>query len=102
MSTQATRWFGMRLTPREKKKIERLAEREGASQKEAVLDAVEEQLRRREKPFKATPGSVLEGIEDLVGSIGDENTPRDLASNKKYLEDLGQSSMSPRVPREQK
>ncbi len=93
MATRTNRWFGMRLTSYEKSKIERLAEREGASQKEAVLDAVDDKLQEGDKPFKATPGSALDGIEDLVGSVGDENTPRDLSTNKKYLDDLGESSM---------
>ena len=40
----------------------------------------------------AKPGSVsFERIEDLAGSV--KGGPPDLASNKKYLEGLGESSM---------
>lgn len=31
MAEQATEWFGMRVTPTQKEKIERLAEREGTT-----------------------------------------------------------------------
>lgn len=40
--------FSMRLTPEEKRKIERLATREGLSAKEAILRAVEQVLREDE------------------------------------------------------
>ncbi len=85
MPAKATKWFGMRLTAREKDQIERLAKHEGASQKEAVLEAVGDKLRRREKPVASRPGSALEGIEDLVGTVGGPETPRDLSNNKEYL-----------------
>ena len=80
-------WFGMRLTPEQKEKIKRLAAREGTSAKEAVLRAVEDAL-GTEVP-SAKPGSFLEGIEDLIGSVGTEEGPVDLASNPKHLEGLG-------------
>lgn len=44
MSEKATEWFGMRVTPSQKQKIERLAERKGLTQKAAVLEAVEPAL----------------------------------------------------------
>ena len=34
------KWFGMRLTPAQKARIERLAERKDTTQKDAVLGAV--------------------------------------------------------------
>ena len=96
--------FSMRLTPREKAMFERLAAREGTSQKEAVLRLVRQALddepngereegaqpqpaaEKPRKPFKAKPGSVLEGLEDIVGSV---SGPPDLSSNPKYMEDFG-------------
>jgi hypothetical protein len=77
-------WFGMKLTPEQKRKIKRLAEREGTSAKEAVLRLVEQAL-AHETP-SAPAGSFLDGIEDLVGSI---EGPADLSSNPKYLEGFG-------------
>ncbi len=80
-------WFGMKLTPEQKEKIKRLAAREGTSAKEAVLRAVEDALGAEVPPAK--PGSFLEGIEDLIGSVGTEEGPVDLASNPKHLEGFG-------------
>ena len=40
--------FSMRLTPEEKRKIERLATREGLSAKEAILHAIEQVLQEDE------------------------------------------------------
>lgn len=99
MAADTSRWFGMRLTDDEKSKIERLATKEGSSQKRAVLDAVEDKLRNT-GAITPTPGSMLDKVSDLVGTVGDKHTPRDLASNKKHLDDLGESSMSNRQPRE--
>ncbi len=81
-------WFGMKLTPEQKEKIKRLAEREGTSAKEAVLRAIDEALGMEIPP--ARPGSFLEGIEDLVGSVGTEEGPVDLASNPKHMDGFGQ------------
>ena len=80
-------WFGMKLTPEQKQKIKRLAEREGTSAKEAVLRAIDEALGMEIPP--ARPGSFLEGIEDLVGSVGNEEGPVDLASNPKHMDGFG-------------
>jgi hypothetical protein len=77
-------WFGMRLTPEQKRKIKRLAEREGTSAKEAVLRLVEQAL--SEEPLHARSGSFLDGIEDLIGSV---EGPVDLSSNPKYMEGFG-------------
>lgn len=77
-------WFGMKLTPEQKRKIKRLAEREGTSAKEAVLRLVEQAL--AEESVRAPSGSFLAGIEELVGSV---EGPVDLASNPKYMEGFG-------------
>ncbi len=80
-------WFGMKVSPEQKAKIKRLAERRGVTQKAAVLEAVEHEL-RDEDPIEAQPGSFLEGIEDLVGSV---EGPPDLSTNPKYMEEFGES-----------
>jgi hypothetical protein len=77
-------WFGMKLTPEQKRKIKRLAEREGTSAKEAVLRLVEQALVAA--PVPAPPGSFLSGIEDIVGTV---EGPVDLASNPRYMEGFG-------------
>ena len=77
-------WFGMKVTPDQKKKIKRLAEREGTSAKEAVMRLVDNAL--SEEKIKAPKGSFLSGIEDIVGSL---EGPVDLASNPKYMEGFG-------------
>ena len=79
------KWFGMKLTPAEKKKIERLAKRRGVTQKQAVLDLVNKEV--EEKPIKAKPGSFLDGIEHLAGSV---SGPGDLSTNPKYMEGFGE------------
>lgn len=81
-------WFGMKLTPEQKRKIKQLAQREGLSAKQAVLQAVEQALGIGRYP-EAQPGSFLEGLEDLVGSVGSESDPIDLASNPKHMEGFG-------------
>ncbi len=85
-------WFGMKVTPEQKRKIKRLAALRGTSQKAAVLDAVEHELgaedQSEEDLPEAQPGSFLEGIEDLVGSV---EGPPDLSTNPKYMEGFGES-----------
>ena len=90
MATKDHVWFGMKVTPEQKRKIKRLAEQRGLSQKEAVMRLVEEALGEETsdeaKPFKAQPGSFLDGIEHLVGSV---EGPGDLSTNPKYMEGYG-------------
>ena len=67
--------FGMTLTPEQKEKIKILARRRGVSQKQAVIDLMENEI--KEKPLKAKPGSLLELNRDLYGSgqgLGDVST----------------------------
>lgn len=77
-------WFGMKLTPAQKQKIKRLAEREGTSAKEAILRLVDDAL-SSEMPV-ARPGSFLDGIEEIVGSV---EGPADLSSNPGHMEGFG-------------
>jgi len=80
----------MRLTPAQKAKIKRLAERKGSTRKAAVLEAVEHELdtevEEEEESIEAQPGSVLERAQDLCGSV---EGPEDLSTNPKYMEDYG-------------
>lgn len=81
MSEKATEWFGMRVTPTQKEKIRRLAERRGTTQKDAVLEAVERQLNGGDRNddrggdadgqtfVDPQPGSVLALTEDLYGQL---------------------------------
>jgi hypothetical protein len=89
------KWFGMRLTPVQKQRIERLAERKGTTQKDAVLDAVARELSTtgEDDEVEPAPGSFMEGIEDLAGSV---DGPEDLSTNPKYLDDMGRSSLRAR------
>lgn len=88
MSGQATEWFGMRVTPSQKAKIERLAERKGVTQKAAVLEAVERELSGSDV-VEARPGSALEQIADLVGDEPDSEAPTDLSTNPEHMADYG-------------
>ena len=81
-----TVWFGMKLTPEQKDKIRRLAEKRGVSQKQAVMDLVEEKT--MEEPIQPTPGSFLDRNRHLWGS--GNSGKGDLSTNKEYLEGFGQ------------
>ena len=89
--TKNEKWFGMRLTPAQKRDIEQLSEQKGTTQKDAVLEAVQRELEPSEddKPIEAQPGSVLELTEDLCGSIDEPSLPTDLSTNPKHMEDYG-------------
>ena len=93
MPQHATESFKMRLTPEQKAKIKRLAERKGSTQKEAVLAAVERELAaeadKDTNAIEPQPGSFLEAASDFVGIIDDPNVPSDLSSNPKYMRDYG-------------
>lgn len=78
--------FGMRLSPHERRQIERLAKAQGKNMKEAILEAVRKQLDQLDTATRTEPGSVLCGLEDVIGSA---EGPEDLSSNKKYLEGYG-------------
>jgi len=77
-------WFGMKVTAEQKRKIRRLAEREGLSAKEAVLRLVEQALSGDK--IEVQQDSFLSGIEDLIGSV---EGPSDLSTNPKYMSGFG-------------
>lgn len=77
-------WFGMKLTPQQEQQIRLLARQRNTSAKQALMELVEEALEQRS--FKAPPGSFLDGLEDLVGSVAG---PADLSANPKHLKDFG-------------
>ena len=90
MEERATKWFGMRVTPAQKAKIERLADRRGSTQKDAVMRLVEQAVAEEEEgPIEAEPGSILTLSRDLCGSIDDPDLPTDLSSSPKHMEDYG-------------
>ncbi len=75
----------MKLTPEQKEKIKILARRRGVSQKQAVLDLVEQET--REFSETAPEKSFLNGIEHLSGAA---DGPDDLSTNPDYLDGFGQ------------
>jgi hypothetical protein len=77
-------WFGMKVTPEQKRKIKHLAEREGTSAKEVVMRLVERAL--GDEYSMSAENSFLSGIEHLIGSV---DGPADLSTNPKYLEGFG-------------
>lgn len=83
-------WFGMKLTPEEKQKIELLAKNKGMSKKEAVMHAVNELAIEYE--VEAKPGSTLEKLAPYVGIVKDG--PSDFSTNPKYMKDFGKDSLS--------
>lgn len=80
-----TVWFGMKLTPEQKDKIRKLAEKRGVSLKQVVLDLVDEKT--EEEPVEAEPGSFLERYHHLWGAGNSKKG--DLSRNTKYLKDYG-------------
>lgn len=87
MATKAkkTKWFGMKLTPEQKKKIEKLAEQRGTNQKEAVMELVDEAV--QEEPIEPNPGSFYDKHQEDCGFF---EGPRDLSSNpEKYMKGFG-------------
>lgn len=81
-------WFGMKVSPEEKKRIKKLAELQGVNQKEAVLQAVEEKIASYEVAPKS--GSLLDKLKPFAGIV--KNTEGDRATNKAYLKDYGKSN----------
>jgi len=90
MANSKVVWFGMKLSPEQKRLIKRLADREGTSAKEAVLRAVQKALAVEELPITPVPGSILDLTRDLAGSVHSTDMPHDLASNPSHMEGYGQ------------
>ncbi|MCH2450316.1 MAG: hypothetical protein MK198_09245 [Gracilimonas sp.] len=86
MSTKAkkTVWFGMKVTPKEKEKIKRLARQRGVSQKQVMIDLIEKETEGNMPAPE--PGSFLEAAKDLAG-IG--KGPGDASTNPEYMKDFG-------------
>lgn len=84
-TVQKTVWFGMKLTPDQKEKIKMLARRLGVSQKQVILDLVEQQA--SQLPDTAPEDSFLKGLEHLCGAV---NGPVDLSTNQKHMDGFGQ------------
>jgi len=86
-----TVWFGMKVTPEQKARIKRLAQREGTTAKEAILrlvdGAMQEPVEAAGNTVSARPGSFLDGIEHLIGSL---EGPPDLSTNPRHLEGFGE------------
>lgn len=81
---EKTVWFGMKLSPQQKEKIRILAQKKGVTQKQAVLDLIEQEVDNIS--VKAKPGSFLEAAGDLIGSVEGLG---DLATNPKYMKNYG-------------
>ncbi len=94
--------FSMRLTPEQKRKIERLAQRKGTSQKKAVLSLVEEALNGEdeepvvdqpdshhedEEPIIPRPGSFYDKFKHIIGSC---EGPPDLLRDPDRMKGYGQ------------
>jgi hypothetical protein len=72
----------LRLNARQREAVRRLAEKEGVSEEEAVLGAID-------RAIEASP-SMLDLMGDLVGSV---DAPSDLATSKAYLEGYGSKKL---------
>jgi hypothetical protein len=81
---ERTVWFGMKLTPAQKARLKRLAKANGVTAKEAVLRLVDAALAAQAPSVR--PGSFLDGIEHLVGSL---SGPSDLSTNRDHLRGFG-------------
>lgn len=82
-------WFGMKLSPEEKRKIEFLAKEQGISKKEVIMKLVNEEV--AEYRVDASPGSTLSRIQN--GSAIYDG-PEDLSYNSKYLQGFGKNRNS--------
>ncbi|ACY48836.1 hypothetical protein [Rhodothermus marinus] len=81
--------FGMRLTPHERRQIERLARLRATTMKEAVLEAVQRRLEELEKEMQ--PPAPQGRLKDAVHLVGCFEGPEDLSTNPDYLEGYGRS-----------
>ncbi len=78
-------WFGMKVTPEQKRSIAQLAERRGTTQKAVVLGAIERELSKEDLP-KPRAGSFLEAAWDLIGSV---EGPTDLLRDPDRMKGYG-------------
>lgn len=75
----------MKLTPEQKEKIRKLAEKRGVTQKQAVMDLIEEKT--QEEPIEPRRGSFLERNRHLWG--GGNSKKGDLSTNPEHLKNFG-------------
>lgn len=75
--------------PEEKQKIKELAKQQGITQKEDVMNLVNEALADYE--VEAKSGSMLEKMQKYIGEIGG---PGDFSTNPEYVQGLGEDSLS--------
>lgn len=82
------------VSPVQKQKIERLAERKGLSPEAVVLAAIDHELENAssngEEAEETQSESLLYATRDLAGSVKAPDAPRDLSSNPKHMEGYGQ------------
>lgn len=82
------------ITPEQKRRIERLAERRRLSPEALVRAVLDQGLEAasskpgEEQDADIRPGSFLDGIEHLVGSV---EGPSDLSHNPEHMEGYGRS-----------
>jgi hypothetical protein len=82
-------WFGMKLSPEQKRKIELLARECGLSQKEAVMTAVDAALNDKVDELEVQKESFLDAYEKYCGAV---EGPGDLNVNRtQYMRGYGRS-----------
>jgi hypothetical protein len=89
MATRAPKpvWFGMKVTPEQKQRIQRLARRQQTTAKEAVLRLVDQALAQEaDEEIPVAPGSFIDGLEKLVGSV---SGPEDLSTHPRHMDGFG-------------
>ncbi|MEX0772067.1 MAG: hypothetical protein WEB89_01875 [Balneolales bacterium] len=80
-------WLNMRLTPKEKANITRMARSRGVTTKGFILGLISQEEEKQKVRLEAQPGSFLDGIEDIIGSA---SGPGDLSTNPEYMEGFGE------------
>jgi hypothetical protein len=84
------------LTPAQKQALERRAEAQGVSLERIVVAALDRELAAaasngEEADIEAQPGSFLDTVPDLAGSVDSPDGPSDLATHPKHMEGYGRS-----------
>ena len=87
MSSSNTADVRLRLTPEQRRAVERLAKRNQVSVEEAILRAVEQALAAETEASAFPVGTPFHGLDDLLSDLGE--APADLSTNRAYLTDLG-------------
>ena len=87
MSPSNTADVRLRLTPEQRRAVERLAKRDQVSVEEAILRAVEQALAAEGETSAFPAGTPFHGLDDLLSDLGEG--PTDLSENRAYLDDLG-------------